>query len=133
MFIWIKWFIFTFMIGLIPIIARLMIYFAGTNINILYPFLSSDVVAFGLLLNITMINEILSNESYDTNIIWKNKRIILVGICVVFIFLFTISFGISISDKQNDNFILLNIILVLMSLVNYIKHISSLSRIMGQI
>lgn len=63
----IKWLIYTVMVGLIPIIARIFSWLITTQ-NTLEMFVASDFVAFGLVLHISTINEI---EHLSVDPEWK--------------------------------------------------------------
>ena len=63
-----KWLIYTVLVGLIPIVSRLLIW-ALTKAGAVEAFSASDFIAFGLILHISNINEI--EHSNSANPRWK--------------------------------------------------------------
>jgi hypothetical protein len=80
----IKWLIYTVLVGLIPIMSRLLVWLVAnkTNIEMLS---ASDFVAFGLVLHISNINEIEHLEQNDKS--WKTIHN---GISITFIALYSV-------------------------------------------
>ncbi|WP_313460988.1 hypothetical protein [Stenotrophomonas sp.] len=66
-----KWLVYTVMIGLIPILTRLMAW-AVTKKGVVDIFSASDVIAFGLILQISNINEI--EHIADPGRKWKTTQ-----------------------------------------------------------
>ncbi len=66
-----KWLVYTVMIGLIPILTRLMAW-AVTKEGVVQIFSASDVIAFGLILQISNINEI--EHIADPGREWKTAQ-----------------------------------------------------------
>lgn len=85
-----KWLIYTVLVGLIPIMSRMLIWFVTNdgNIDILN---ASDFVAFGLVLHISNINEIEHIDSEDKQ--WKTVQN---GVSITFIAFYSVLFAISI-------------------------------------
>lgn len=80
----IKWLIYTVLVGLIPILARFMVWLV-TKEGITNILSASDFVAFGLVLHISNINEI---EHYSTpEVRWKTVQN---GISITFIAFYSI-------------------------------------------
>lgn len=63
-----KWLAYTFLVGLIPVLARLLVWLIAMP-GIVSPLVSADFVAFGLILHISVINEIEHLHSKDDG--WK--------------------------------------------------------------
>jgi hypothetical protein len=85
-----KWLIYTVLIGLIPFLVRLMIYLVSKNINTSYILNEIDMIAFGLVLNVSNITELDGN-----NTISDKWRMINMGLSVFLVILFTAFLGIS--------------------------------------
>lgn len=79
-----KWLIYTVLVGLIPILARFMVWLV-TKEGSIYLVSASDFVAFGLVLHISNINEIehYSGKEYQ----WKTVQN---GISIIFIAFYSI-------------------------------------------
>jgi len=80
-----KWLAYTVLVGLIPIICRLLIYFFSKQTDIA-ALSASDFVAFGLVLHISNINEI----EYYNEASWKT---IYNGLSVAFISVYGVLFA----------------------------------------
>lgn len=80
-----KWLIYTVLVGLIPILSRLLVWIVTINgtIDLLSP---ADFIAFGLVLHISNINEI---EHFDIEKNWKTAQN---GISIAFIALYSVLF-----------------------------------------
>lgn len=61
----IKWLIYTVLVGLIPIMSRLLVWLVSNKVGIEI-LNASDFVAFGLVLHISNINEIVSIRKRNT-------------------------------------------------------------------
>jgi hypothetical protein len=83
----IKWLIYTVLVGLIPILARLMVW-GVTQTGIVSILATSDFIAFGLILHISNINEI--EHITDDNKSWKTAQN---GTSILFIALYSILFS----------------------------------------
>lgn len=79
-----KWLIYTVLVGLIPILARLMVWFV-TKEGSLDLLSASDFVAFGLVLHISNINEI--EHYFEKEERWKTVQN---GVSVLFIAFYSI-------------------------------------------
>ncbi|EOW9232412.1 hypothetical protein ACOA57_003631, partial [Vibrio cholerae] len=64
----VKWLIYTVVVGLIPILSRLFSWLV-TKDNIIPAFSASDFIAFGLVLHISIINEVEHLSDIDAS--WK--------------------------------------------------------------
>jgi hypothetical protein len=121
LYIWGKWFIYTFLAGLIPILARLAKFYSPMNEikHLLFQYTSCDIIIFGLILNITIINEILNSKAYDSD-----NRAIIIGVSTLLIIYSAIIYSISLSDIKNDIYLPHSIILSLGSLIVNFIHIN---------
>jgi hypothetical protein len=120
----IKWLIYTVVIGLIPILARLLISFI-TEGKIDY-INSSDIIIFGLILHISNINEL---EHYTKDIDWKTIQN---GMSIVFIILYAILLVAVLFSEIEPNIIkneLINYISIPLSVVSFIISYSIYDRI----
>ncbi|RZK79780.1 MAG: hypothetical protein EOO85_02695 [Pedobacter sp.] len=94
-----KWLIYTVLIGLLPFIARLLIFAITKNLSATYILNEVDMIAFGLVLNVSNISEIDNNSSLTEE--WKTKN---KGLSVIFIIIFSIFLGLSyMADLPNAN------------------------------
>lgn len=89
-----KWLIYTVLVGLIPIICRFFVWLV-TKENIVDLILPSDLIAFGLILHISNINEIEHFE--ESNSQWKTIQN---GISIVFIAIYSVFFTLTLFDKN---------------------------------
>lgn len=85
-----KWLIYTVLIGLIPFIIRFLIYLVRNDIEIDYAFNEIDMIAFGLVLNVSNITELDGNNSVDDK--WKTTNI---GLSVFLVILFAAFLSVS--------------------------------------
>ena len=79
-----KWLIYTVIIGLIPFIIRFFVFlfYKGSNANFLLN--EVDFILFGLVLNLSNINELENNRRVGK--IWKTQKI---GVSLFFIIIFS--------------------------------------------
>ena len=89
----IKWIVYTVGVGLIPILCRMLIWFSS-NSNDILAFSPSDFVAFGLILHISIINEI--EHIVDEN---KNWKTIQNGTSLLFICVYSVLFALSVVSE----------------------------------
>ncbi len=110
-----KWLMYTVVIGLIPIILRFFLYFTLSNnysINIIS---LSDIAIFGLIIHISIINEL---EHYsDKN--WKIKQTV-----VSMLFIIIYSFLFALITFSNEVLVIfdknITILIILMSFVSFL-------------
>jgi len=96
----IKWLIYTVMVGLLPFILRFVIFLVSQDKENLVWINPSDIVAFGLILHISNINELEHINSSDPS--WKTIQN---GVSIAFISLYSVFFAISlIHDSRPDLF-----------------------------
>ncbi|MDF7776792.1 hypothetical protein P1X14_16165 [Sphingomonas sp. AOB5] len=85
----VKWLVYTCLIGLVPVIARAFVW--SVSNGTIQPVAVGDLIAFGLVLHVSIINEIEgSNEITDG---WKTFHN---GISIVFITLYGLMLGVTI-------------------------------------
>lgn len=84
-----KWLIYTVLVGLIPILSRLIAW-AVTKEGSIDLFSASDFVAFGLILHISNINEIEHLSGADQE--WKTSQN---GISITFIAFYSVLFALT--------------------------------------
>lgn len=85
-----KWLIYTVLIGLIPFIIRFLIYLVRNDVNVSYVLNEIDMIAFGLVLNVSNITELDGNNSVNDN--WKTTNI---GLSVFLVILFAAFLSVS--------------------------------------
>lgn len=66
-----KWLIYTVAIGLLPFLLRALIFLIGKDTNIEFLMNEADFIVFGLVLNLTNLNEL----EHKATSIWKTKMI----------------------------------------------------------
>ena len=95
----IKWLMYTVVIGLIPVLLRMLIWSILQNrtMDILN---ASDFVAFGLILHISNINQIEHFNESDKS--WKTVQIVL---SIVFILFYGVLFACSLLGQSNPGLI----------------------------
>lgn len=91
-----KWFVYTVLVGLIPLLARVFVYLFLQETNIEFLFHETDLVIFGLILHITNINELEHLES--ENKAWKTVQN---GISIFFIVMYAVIFSSSCISSVN--------------------------------
>lgn len=92
-----KWLIYTVLIGLVPFFLRLLIYFIIKDTNSNYILNEVDMVTFGLVLNLTNINELENVQNVEQK--WKTTNI---GMSVILLIIFASFLGlVYISDLPN--------------------------------
>nr|VFK11378.1 MAG: hypothetical protein BECKLPF1236A_GA0070988_1005310 [Candidatus Kentron sp. LPFa]VFK29401.1 MAG: hypothetical protein BECKLPF1236C_GA0070990_100867 [Candidatus Kentron sp. LPFa] len=87
-----KWLIYTVLVGLIPILSRLIVWFA-TKEGTVEILSSSDFIVFGLVLHISNINEIEHYSSLDEA--WKTFQN---GVSILFIVIYSIFLSLTLID-----------------------------------
>ncbi|WP_036591245.1 hypothetical protein [Oceanospirillum maris] len=80
-----KWLVYTVIVGLIPMIGRLFIYSISEGGGVEF-ISSSDIIAFGLILHISNINEL---EHIDDQSAWKTWAN---GLAIAFLAIYSVSF-----------------------------------------
>ena len=95
----IKWLIYTVLVGLIPVLSRMLIWFISRDrtMDILN---ASDFVAFGLILHISNINEI---EHFDDP--KKSWKTIQNGLSIAFISFYSVLFAADLFGQSNPGLI----------------------------
>lgn len=92
----VNWLIYTCLLGLIPVIARFVVWLISKSGVELFAI--SDLVAFGLVLHSANINEV--NRLRDPDAKWKTIHN---GISIVFIVIYTLLLFSTISSSENLN------------------------------
>lgn len=94
-----KWLAYTVLVGLIPILSRLLVWTIASN-SVVPAFAATDFVAFGLVLHISNINELehVSSQSKP----WKTLQN---GISVIFIALYSVIFAVLLLAEKNPGLI----------------------------
>lgn len=96
----VKWLIYTVAVGLIPIVIRIFIWLL-TNQSNMNPISTSDIIAFGLVLHISNINEIehIRDEQSQS---WKTVQN---GISILFIAVYSVFLSVIIIAEANPQII----------------------------
>ncbi len=95
----IKWLIYTVLVGLIPIISRVLVW-GVTQTGTVSILATSDFIAFGLILHISNINEIEHLSDDDKS--WKTTQN---GTSILFIALYSVLFSLVMLSEGIPNFI----------------------------
>lgn len=94
-----KWLAYTVLVGLIPILSRLLVW-AISSENVVPAFSAADFVAFGLVLHISNINELEHTSSQNKS--WKTLQN---GISVIFIALYSVIFAVLLLAEKSPKLI----------------------------
>ena len=100
-----KWLAYTFLVGLIPVLTRLLAW-VTTIPGSITPFTATDFVAFGLVLHISVINEIEHLPTKERE--WKTIQN---GTSLIFITLYSTLYALTIIGEKNENLIDTNVML----------------------
>jgi membrane-associated PAP2 superfamily phosphatase len=122
----IKWLIYTVLVGLIPIIARILVW-GVTQTGTVSLFAASDFIAFGLILHISNINEI--EHLSDSDKSWKTIQN---GTSILFIALYSILFSLIMLSESIPNFIntqVIKICVIFLSVISFLISFSVFHRI----
>ncbi|HHQ4571049.1 TPA: hypothetical protein ACSP3H_001912 [Aeromonas veronii] len=120
------WLIYTVLVGLIPIIARVLVWGMTSTGSISF-FSASDFIAFGLVLHISNINEVEHLDSSEKN--WKTAQN---GISILFITLYSILFSLIMLTEGIPNLIdikTVSICVVSLSVISFLISYSVYDRI----
>ena len=85
-----KWLIYTVIIGLMPFIIRFLVYISHTGRSVDFLFSEIDFIIFGLVLNLSNINEL--EDKTDLEKVWRSKNI---GYSVILIIIISSILGIA--------------------------------------
>jgi hypothetical protein len=119
----IKWLIYTVLVGLIPILLRLIVWTVtkeGT-VNLLSP---SDFIGFGLVLHISNINEIEHFSSVERE--WKTIQN---GISIAFIAFYSVLFSLTLIGENIVDVTAITICTIVLSVVSFLISYSVYDRI----
>jgi hypothetical protein len=119
----IKWLIYTVLVGLIPILSRLIVWVVTKegSVNLLS---SSDFVAFGLILHISNINEIEHFSKVERE--WKTTQN---GISIAFISFYSVLFALNLVGEKIVDVKSIKICTVVLSIVSFLISYSVYDRI----
>jgi hypothetical protein len=95
----IKWLIYTVIVGMLPILLRLLVWLVDKTKTV-EPFSAADFVMFGLVLHISNINEIEHLQKLDKT--WKTVQN---GLSVVFITIYSVFFALTLLSSINPELI----------------------------
>lgn len=125
-----KWLIYTVVIGLVPFLIRTLIVLFSKDGTIDYWLNETDFIIFGLVLNLTNINELEDKEFSEDDKLWKTINI---GLSVVFITLFAAIFMfITYADFKSDpdiNTFTIKTSSILLSVVSFLFSYSIYNRL----
>lgn len=122
----IKWLIYTVLVGLIPILSRFGAWLVTKNNSMIDFFSASDFIAFGLVLHISIINEVEHINFTDKT--WKTIQN---GVSILFIAFYSVLFTFSLFSASG-NIIDINAInkcSVMLAIVSFLISYSVFDRI----
>ncbi|MEI6856010.1 hypothetical protein [Psychrilyobacter sp.] len=102
-----NWFLYTIIVGLIPLIARGCIFLVLKEKNWDFLFDPLDFIILGLIVNINNINELERNKVLEKD--WKTNRIL---ISIILLIVFAIFFSICIFSNLNKDLFDISSILI---------------------
>ncbi len=110
----IKWLIYTVLVGLIPILSRLIVWLVTKegSVNLFSP---SDFVAFGLVLHISNINEIEHFSGIQKE--WKTAQN---GISISFIAFYSVLFALTLIGENIVDVNAITICTIVLSVVSFL-------------
>jgi len=119
----IKWLIYTVLVGLIPILSRLIVWLVTKegSVNLFSP---SDFVAFGLVLHISNINEIEHFSGIKKE--WKTAQN---GISIAFIAFYSVLFALTLIGENIVDVNAITICTIVLSVVSFLISYSVYDRI----
>jgi hypothetical protein len=94
-----KWLAYTFLVGLIPVLTRLLTWITTTT-GAVSPLAAADLVAFGLVLHISVINELEHLPARERD--WKTIQN---GTSLIFITLYSALYAVTIIGEKSTNLI----------------------------
>lgn len=94
-----KWLAYTVLVGLIPILSRLLVW-AISSENVVPAFSAADFVAFGLVLHISNINELEHTSTQNKS--WKTLQN---GVSVIFIALYSVIFAVLLLAEKSPKLV----------------------------
>lgn len=119
----IKWLIYTVLVGLIPILSRLMVWLV-TKEGSIDLFSPSDFVAFGLVLHISNINEIEHFSGMERE--WKTAQN---GISITFIAFYSVLFALTLIGENIVDVNAIKICTMVLSVVSFLISYSVYDRV----
>lgn len=119
----IKWLIYTVLVGLIPILSRLIVWLVTKegSVNLFSP---SDFVAFGLVLHISNINEIEHFAGIERE--WKTAQN---GISIAFIAFYSVLFALTLIGENIVDVTAITICTMVLSIVSFLISYSVYDRV----
>jgi membrane-associated HD superfamily phosphohydrolase len=116
-----KWLAYTVLVGLIPILSRLLVWSIASN-EVVLPFAATDFVAFGLVLHISNINELEHVSAQNKS--WKTVQN---GVSVIFIALYSVLFAVLLLAEKNPKLVNANSLLICVAMLAVTSFLLSLS------
>ncbi|MBS1129426.1 MAG: hypothetical protein H6R16_428 [Proteobacteria bacterium] len=116
-----KWLAYTFLVGLLPVLTRLLAW-ANTTTGMVSPIAASDFVAFGLVLHVSVINELEHLPGKEKE--WKTIQN---GTSLVFVALYSSLYALTIIGEKNASLIDANVMLRSSMILAMVSTLLSLS------
>jgi predicted Abi (CAAX) family protease len=122
----IKWLIYTVLVGLIPIVSRVLVW-GVTQPGTISIIAASDFIAFGLILHISNINEI--EHLDDGEKTWKTVQN---GTSILFIALYSVLFALTMLSEGLPHFVdskVIKICVITLAVVSFLISLSVFHRV----
>lgn len=116
-----KWLAYTFLVGLIPVFTRLLTW-ATTTTDMVSAIAAPDLVAFGLVLHISIINELEHLPAKERE--WKTVQN---GTSLIFIALYSALYALTIIGERSANLIDMNVMMQSSAILTTVSTLLSLS------
>lgn len=116
-----KWLAYTFLVGLIPVLTRVLTW-AITTKGIVSPFAATDFIAFGLVLHISIVNELEHLPAKE-----KDWRTVQNGTSLIFITLYSALYAISLIGEKSGNMVDATVLLTSCIVFSAVSTLLSLS------
>ena len=123
----VNWLIYTVLIGMIPIFAKLILFFSINNQNFNTIINISDFASFGLVICVSIMSELSRFKSQNDN--WKT---ISIGMVIIFLVFYGLFFALAyLSDEANldVNMRFLRIMTIAFVVINFFFGLSIFDRI----
>ena len=110
------WLIYTVLVGLIPVMSRLLIWLVSEHPSKIDLFNAADFIAFGLILHISSINEI--DRFHHSQQSWKTRQY---GISIAFIVFYAVLFTSSLFGQSNSGLVNASVLTLVAAVLNAIS------------
>ena len=123
----IYWLVYTVLIGMIPIFAKLILFFSINSQSINTILNISDLVSFGLVICVSIMSELLRFELQNDN--WKTVSL---GIVIIFLVFYGLFFALAYLSEETNldvNMVSLRIMTIVFVIINFFAGLTIFDRI----